>query len=239
MALSDPAARTNELPDPSAEAGDGDHRATITQRLAARVRERILTGVYAPGAPLREGQLGELYSVSRHVIREVLRTLAADGLVDYTSFKGARVPAFTAVDARDIYRARRLVECGSEAMATLPDAALIDRIHRDFTDVVRARDWPKAFELDVVFHGAIVAAAGSARTTAWHRTLLRDLRLAHLAAPTFNERVLADSVAQHAEIVAAITAGDAPAALLAMKRHLDDAERALLEGMAAAQTPTR
>jgi DNA-binding GntR family transcriptional regulator len=239
MALSDPSARTNEMPDPSAEAADGDHRATITQRLAARVRERILAGAYAPGAPLREGELGERYGVSRHVIREVLRTLAADGLIDYTSFKGARVPAFTEVDARDIYRARRMVECGSEAMSPLPDPALIECIHRNFAEAVRARDWPRAFELDVAFHSAIVAAAGSARTAAWHKSLLRDLRLAHLAAPTFNERVFADSVAQHAEITAAIAAGDASGARAAMKRHLDDAERALLEEMAAADIPAR
>jgi DNA-binding GntR family transcriptional regulator len=216
-------------------AGDAaDHRATVTQRLASRLGGRILAGAYAPGAPLREGELGELYGVSRHVIREVLRTLAADGLVDYTSFKGARVPVFTEADARDIYRARRMVECGPEAMNPMPDPALIERIHLDFAEAVRDGDWSRAFELDIAFHGAIVAAASNPRTTAWHTSLLRDLRLARLAAPSFNAQAFADSVAQHAEITAAIVAGDASGARRAMKRHLDEAERALIEGMAAA-----
>jgi len=229
--------RSAHLPDPSEDPQDADdHRATTTQRLAARLRERILSGAYAPGAPLREGELGQLYGVSRHVIREVLRTLAADGLVDYASFRGARVPAFTEADARDIYRARRMVECGADAMAVLPDAALIAEIHRDFANAVRDHGWSRAFELDVAFHAAIVAASGGGRAIAWHRSLMQDLRLAQLAAPSFNEQVFAASVEQHAQVVAAIAAGDAEAARLAMRRHLEDAERALIEDMAQAAT---
>lgn len=208
-----------------------DHRATMTERLALELRERILGGVYAPGAPLREVELVAGYGVSRHVIREVLRTLAADGLVDYASFRGARVPALTRADARDIYRVRRMVECGSEAMSVLPDPKVMVRLHREFTAAVKARDWSRAFELDVAFHGAILAAAGSARASAWLAGLMQNLRLAHLAAPSFNAEVFTDSVAQHGEIVAAIAAGDAKAAREAMKRHLDAAECALIADM--------
>ena len=208
-----------------------DHRATITQRLARHVREAILAGAYAPGAPLREGELATRYEVSRHVIREVLRTLAADGLVDYASFRGARVPVLTEADARDIYRARRMVECGPEAMSVLPDRRAIAAIHRDFTAAVKAGDWTRTFELDIDFHAAIMAAAGSPRASAWLAGLLRDLRLAHLVAPSFNRQAFEASVAQHGEIVAAIEAGDAAAARAAMRRHLDAAECALLGEM--------
>lgn len=209
-----------------------DHRATITQRLAVQVRELILTGVFPPGAALREVELAARYDVSRHVIREVLRTLAADGVVDYASFRGARVPVLTEADARDIYRARRMVECGSEAMTALPDRKTIGAIHRDFTAAVKAGDWRRAFDLDIEFHGAIVAAAGNARTSAWLAGLQQDLRLAHLVAPAFNAQAFLVSVAEHGEIVAAIEAGDAAAARAAMRGHLDVAERALLDDMA-------
>ena len=208
-----------------------DHRATITQRLAMQVRALILAGVYAPGAPLREGELAARYEVSRHVVREVLRTLAADRLVDYASFRGARVPVLTEADARDIYRARRMVECSSESMSALPDREAIGPIQRAFTAAVKAGDWSRAFDLDVDFHGAIVAAAGSARSSAWLAALMQDLRLAHLVAPSFNGLAFVESVAQHDEIVAAIEAGDADGARAAMKRHLDAAECALLADM--------
>jgi DNA-binding GntR family transcriptional regulator len=210
-----------------------DHRATITQRLAAKLKDQILAGAYAPGAALREGELVAQFDVSRHVIREVLRTLAADGLVDYSSFKGARVPVLTEANARDIYRVRRMLECGSETMTPLPDPGAINRIHRQFAAAVRAGAWARAFELDLEFHGAIVAAAGSPRLCDWHRGLLQDLRLAHLVAPAFNQPAWEASVAQHAQIAAAIQAGDAPAARLAMRHHLDDAEALLLGDMTA------
>ncbi len=212
-----------------------DHRATITQRLAVEVRDLILTGAYPPGAALREGELAARYAVSRHVIREVLRTLAADGMVDYASFRGARVPVLTEADARGIYAARRMVECSSEALSALPDRKAIGAIHRDFAAAVKAHDWRRAFDLDLAFHAAIVEAAGNVRASAWLAGLQRDLRLAHLVAPAFNEEAFVASVAEHGEIVAAIEAGDAMGARAAMKRHLDAAERSLLDDMDGAR----
>ena len=203
-------------------------RATLTQRLAGHLRNSILSGGYAPGSPLREADLSARYQVSRHVVREVLSTLAADGLVDYASFRGARVPVITEADARDIYRSRRILECGPDALRPLPDPKPIAAIHRAFAAAVAVADWPRAFELDVDFHVAVLAAGGSPRVSAWLDALLRDLRLAHLVAPAFNRTAMEDSVAQHGEIVAAIEAGDASGARLAMKRHLEAAETALV-----------
>lgn len=209
-----------------------DHRATITQRLAVQLSERIFAGAYSPGTPLRESELAARYEVSRHVIREVLRTLAADGLVDYASFRGARVPVLTEVDARDIYRARRMVECGAEAMTPLPDPGAVGQIHRAFAAAVKAVDFARAFDLDVSFHAEIMAASGSPRASAWLAGLMQALRLAHLVAPSFNQQAFVASVAEHGAIVEAIEAGDAKAARQAMKRHLDSAESALIADMA-------
>lgn len=214
-----------------------DLRATITQRLAVEVGELILGGAYAPGAPLREGELAARYGVSRHVVREVLRTLAADGLVDYASFRGARVPVLSEADARDIYRARRMVECGAEAMSVLPDATVVGRIHREFQAAVKAADFPRAFDLDVTFHQTILAASGSPRASAWLAGLMQALRLAHLVAPSFNRQAFVASVAQHGTVLAAIEAGDAERARQAMRRHLDAAEQALIEDMALTRPP--
>ncbi len=211
-----------------------DHRATITQRIAVQLSERIFAGAWAPGAPLREGELAARYEVSRHVIREVLRTLAADGLVEYASFRGARVPVLDKADARDIYRGRRMVECGPEAMSALPDPRAIGRIHRAFAAAVKAADFARAFELDLAFHNAIIDASGSPRAAAWLAGLMQSLRLAHLVAPSFSEQAFVASVAQHGVIVEAIEAGDAARARQAMKHHLDAAECALIEDMTRA-----
>jgi len=208
-----------------------DHRATITERLAVQVGEQIFAGTLKPGVPLREADLAARFAVSRHVIREVLRTLVADGLVDYASFRGARVPLLSLEDARDIFRARRMLEAGAEAMPLLPDASDIRAIHRRFAAAVKAKDWPLAFNLDRAFHGKIMETAGSARMSAWLATLQKDLRLAYLVAPSFNQEGFLESVDQHGEIVAALETGDRVRALAAMRAHLDAAENELVEGM--------
>lgn len=209
-----------------------DHRATITQRLVIQIGERIVAGAYPPGAPLRESELAARYGVSRHVVREVLRTLAADGLVDYASFRGARTPTLTEADARDIYRSRRMLECSPDAMCALPDPEALGALHRDFAAAVKAGDFKRAFDLDVAFHTAI-AAANSPRAAAWLASLMQALRLAHLVAPSFNTQAFRASIAQHRAILDAIKAGNAKRARKMMREHLDAAERALLEDMAA------
>ena len=207
------------------------HRATITERLAVQVGEQIFAGKLKPGVPLREADLAAQFAVSRHVIREVLRTLAADGMVVYASFRGARVPLLSVEDARDIFRARRMLEASADAMPILPDASVIGAIHRRFVAAVKVKDWPAAFNLDRLFHEKIMETAGSARMSAWLTTLQKDLRLAYLVAPSFNEEGFVDSVGQHGEIVAALEAKDRTRALAAMRAHLDAAEDDLLEGM--------
>lgn len=208
-------------------------RATIAQRLAADLAQSIVRGDHPAGAPLREGELALRYGVSRHVVREGLRTLAADGLVDYASFRGARVPILTEADARDIYRARRMVECGPEALTDLPDAAAVRACHDAFAAAVRSGDFDRAFDLDMAFHHAVHAATDGPRLAAWRANLMQALRLAHLVAPSFNRQVMFDSIDQHAAVLAAVEAGNADAARDAMKRHLDASERALLEDMRA------
>ncbi len=208
-------------------------RATVTERLAVDLAQRIVGGEYRPGAALREIDLTAHYGVSRHVVREVLRTLASDGLVDYASFKGARIPKLTEADARDIYQARRMVECGPGAMTLAIDLPAVRRLHDAFTRAVKSRGFDRAFDLDVAFHLAISETSGSVRATAWLEGLMRSLRLAHLVAPSFNHQVLIDSVAQHDAVVTALEAGDALAGRMAMRDHLDAAEQALISDMAA------
>ena len=70
------------------------------------------------------------------------------------------MPVITEADARDIYRSRRILECGPDALRPLPDPKPIAAIHRAFAAAVAVADWPRAFEIDVDFHVALLAAAG-------------------------------------------------------------------------------
>lgn len=199
---------------------DQPNRLTIAQRICAEVEERILGGELKPGSPLREQEMSSRYGVSRHVIREALRLLAADGMADYSSFKGARVPRLTRREVEDIYRARDFVEVCALRQGGADAARTLARIHQQYSEAVARSDWDAAFALDVEFHAAIVACAGSERIGQWHRELMRGMRLAHLVSPRFREQGLAESVDHHARIVLAMAAGDPDAAAQALHDHL-------------------
>ena len=203
-------------------------RSTITERIALVIRQRVLDGTLPAGMPLREEDLGREFQVSRHVIREALRVLATDGLADYSSFKGARVTRIGASDVSEIYAARQFIERAAITGARrAPDANRLALIHGRFGTAVAEKVWTEAFDLDVEFHALIVELAGSARLSKWHRGLFQGLRLAHLVSPSFQEEGLSASVAQHAEIALALTAGDFERARAALEAHLAHAEKHL------------
>jgi DNA-binding GntR family transcriptional regulator len=214
-----------------AESTISSHRATVTERVSILLRDRILAGVFLPGAPLREEELVREYDVSRHVIREVLRVLSSEGLIEYASFKGARIPVLTERDIHDIYRARRLLECGPDAFSVAVRADVFAKVHNDFARAVAGKDWKLAFDVDVTFHSMIAASTGIERVSQWHRDLLQGLRLAHLVAPVFKEETLAESVSQHAEVVLAIAANDFASARASLFDHLSHAESRLAGGL--------
>ncbi len=88
------------------------------ERMAAPLRKRVLdalrvaivSGQLQPGARLTERELIAMTSVSRTVIREALRQLETEGLVDMVPNKGPVVRALTAEEARDLYRIRAVLE---------------------------------------------------------------------------------------------------------------------------------
>ena len=208
------------------------HRATIAERVALMLRDSILSGELKSGSPLREEELSRQFDVSRHVMREVLRLLAADGLADYSSFRGSRVVHLTTEDVQGIFGARRFVELNSvkSAAATIDSSALA-RIHQEFSRAVERHAWREAFDLDVTFHTIIVAANQNKLITEWHRGLIQRLRLAHLIAPAFQEEGLTTSVSEHAEIVLAAAAGDSAKIRQALETHLLHAEQQLRQRM--------
>jgi DNA-binding GntR family transcriptional regulator len=209
-------------------------RATAAERVAGLLRQRLLCGDFPAGNPLREEELAAEYGVSRHLIREVLRTLASEGMAEYSAFKGVRVPRLTRGDVADIYQARRFLECGVVFRKGLRGAgAARGEIKVAIAPAVEQASWSDAFDLDVRFHSSLVAAGDSPRLTAWHGELMMALRLAHLVAPDFQGPGLIRSVPQHAEVIVALARADLPRAAAALEHHLEDAERLLIEGIDA------
>jgi DNA-binding GntR family transcriptional regulator len=200
------------------------HRATTTQRLAAVLRERVLLGDLPPDTQLPEQQLAQLLDVSRNTLREAFQVLIAERLLVHLPHRGVFVRRLDADDVADIYRTRRVIECGALERPGAPDAVagMRDAVSAG-RRAARQRDWSAVGTADVRFHAAVTALAGSERLDAMVRGLFAELRLAFQLVP--DPRALhSPYLARNAEILALVEAGHRRRAGQAMARYLDDAE---------------
>jgi DNA-binding GntR family transcriptional regulator len=84
--------------------------APLRNKIIAALRAAIETGVLAPGQRLIEKDLCEQLAVSRTSLREALRELQAEGILEYSSSRGLAVAAVSDEDAKNIYRLRGVLE---------------------------------------------------------------------------------------------------------------------------------
>ncbi|MFI6369171.1 GntR family transcriptional regulator [Nocardia sp. NPDC050630] len=205
--------------------------AATSERVAAALRERIMQGELAPGIPLREVPLAAELDVSRNTLREALRLLEAEELVDLHRHRGAVVAILSAEDIRDIYRVRRVVELRAvdEIALTQPGAAQAMQDALAASEfALQAGAWRDVGTASLRFHQALVATLGSRRLDALFRTIVAQLRLAFAAAE--NEADLQRPwVARDREICELLIAGLRATAAAELRRYLDESERAMLE----------
>lgn len=201
---------------------------------ADSLRSLILRGVYAPGERLGEVDLARQLGVSRTPVREALRRLSAEGLVDITPNKGARVVELSPADLDHVFLLRAHVEglAARLAAATVDEAAL-ERLQADAEEMVRyalpgpAQDLDRVYVLNSRFHAGIVQATGSGVLPGVVDSLVHTgavLRTLH----GFDDDAMRRSTQHHLEIVAALRARDGLWAESVMRSHLMSARASLL-----------
>jgi DNA-binding GntR family transcriptional regulator len=207
------------------------------------LKEQIELGELAPGEPLSELSLVARTGASRTPVREALRRLAAEGLVDLAPRLGARVSRVSAQSVRDLFEFRRLLEPLAIRQAT-ETAAADPAVRQDFADMrdgfARIRDRAPShersrdfYELADRFDWAIIAATRNEhlrRTIADLRPHTARLRnLSHLD-PQRTEV----SVAEHLAICDALLAGDADTAASRIAEHLEESLQTIFRNLAGA-----
>jgi DNA-binding GntR family transcriptional regulator len=191
----------------------------------AVIRAGIVSGEFARGDRLRETELAERVGVSRTPIREALRRLDSEGLVDFVPNRGARVTAWTERELDDLYEARALLESFAAKLAA-------SRIKREQLGRLRelaaemkalvAAEGPAAdrlTDLNGEFHLTIAAAGGNAHI----ETLIRgfiDVPLVHRTFRQYAPERLRASMFHHDELIAALAAGDGDWAESVMRSHI-------------------
>jgi DNA-binding GntR family transcriptional regulator len=213
--------------------------APLREQVVDVLREAILDFRLKPGQRLIERELIEQIGVSRTTIREVLRQLAAEGLVTTIPQKGAIVVVPSPEEAAELYDVRLVLEAAAVTRfvrnATPAQAAAlraaVDEMERvaaegsdDVRGVLRAND---------EFYEVLLQGAGN---RAFHALLagvqarVRVLRASSLSQPGRP----AAAVAELREVVEAIEAGDADRAAAMTAEHLEQAEVAGLQAITAA-----
>ncbi|RVT81914.1 GntR family transcriptional regulator [Rhodobacteraceae bacterium CCMM004] len=191
--------------------------------VADALEKLIFDGTFADGARLDEAQLAERFGVSRTPVREAFQRLAISGLVAQIPRRGVFVRQPGPVDLLEMFEVMAELEavCVRLAATRISDAALdrLDEINAACNAAVGARDADRYFDENEAFHRALYRHSGNAFLEAECLRLHRRLR-------PFRRRQLhlrgrmAQSMAEHEAVVAALRDGDGARGAAAMRAHI-------------------
>ncbi|HET6829684.1 MAG TPA: GntR family transcriptional regulator [Ramlibacter sp.] len=203
---------------------------SLHDEVAARLRERIFAGEWAPGSFLDEVRLAEDMHISRTPLREALKVLTAEGLVRHEPRRGCFVAEVTEKDLDEIFPVLALLEgrCAYEAAQNASDADLqaLEELHQKLSRHAKAKRINEYYEANFAIHEAIIMLADNrwlAQVIGDLRKILKLARLQQLHAPGRLEQ----SLSEHLAVFAALKARDSDGAEAAMRTHLNRQREAL------------
>jgi GntR family transcriptional regulator, gluconate operon transcriptional repressor len=196
------------------------------------LREQILSGGLRRGTHLVEAKLAARLGVSRGTIREAVRMLAAEGLVEEEPRRGAYVVTLSRSDVREIYDVRAAIEGRAAALvAGRRDRATIATL-RESIDQIRVAsatgDSREVRRRDLAFHERLCALSGNARL---HEIFVRYVPALQtlLGYDVLRYASLDAIAAEHDTLLDVIEAGDPVRAAAAVQAHCEDARDQVAE----------
>jgi DNA-binding GntR family transcriptional regulator len=200
--------------------------ASLRNKVFKYIKSQIINGVYAPGETLLELKLADELGVSRTPIREAIRLLEVEGLVETTAKKGAVVLGISHKDVQDIYAIRQLVEGLAARWAveriTPMDLKELQKIFDLMEFYAQKNDVEELAELDNRFHHLIYENSGSKILNLTLSNLHQYVQLARLESLKIQNR-LPRTISEHRAILNALLAKDADAAEKALIEHVRQA----------------
>ncbi|WP_299313981.1 GntR family transcriptional regulator [uncultured Halomonas sp.] len=206
--------------------GDGAERHEAIYR---SISDAIIEHRLKPGARLREDALAEVFGVSRTGIRKILQRLALEQLVTLTPRRGASVTRPTADEAKDVFDARQMVECGlmPEVARRITDddvRELRDMARRE-REALRAGEQSTAIKLSAAFHERLAQLSGNATLAEFVGRLCSRSSL--ILAVYGNAGHLGCESHDHDDLIGYLGAGNGERAAAFMSRHLKAIEASL------------
>ena len=223
-----------------ADRGAPPHGAMVAH-IVERLRDDILAHRLSPGERLVECDLTARFAVSRGPVREALRRLAAEGLIEHAPNRGAVVRRLSAREIRELFQIRAEMESlAARLAAEARDAAERERFAEAIQMIFEEAPRRLAVYLDenAAFHEAIMRLADNRQLQELSMRLHLPLIMAQVG-DALTVEVLRTSVHEHRAIAAAILARDPAAAVAAMRAHLQRAAALALARGAADESGGR
>jgi DNA-binding GntR family transcriptional regulator len=201
---------------------------SLVELAVRRLRSEILSGELAPGERLVEEQLTRRFGTSRAPLREALRLLGQQGLVEHLPRRGVRVTQLSARDMDELFTLRDALEQFAVRCAFgdggMPDPVLVGALRDAVEEIERAAARGTALEQDAAhrgFHLALVALAGHSHLLRVYEPLLLQLQL-YMATNMRREardRSPREGAQRHRRLYEAVMSGGADAVLAELDHH--------------------
>lgn len=193
--------------------------------LLTRLRQMIVTGAVQPGDLLAETALAQEFEMSRTPIREALKQLEREGLVEVRARVGTFVRKPTQREIHEMFQLKEAFEGLAAGLLArrgrVPELLLLQENIAQSTEAVENGDAERYSQLVHEFHSTLVAGADNLKLSEHYDLLMNQLAYHRIVSQTLSlPGRLRNSVNEHQAIIDAIISKDPLAAELVMRRHV-------------------
>ena len=203
---------------------------TLMAQAYELMRQKIVTGEWPQGIHLKDNELAMQLGISATPVREALRKLASEGLVQNIPYKGMFVTSLSASQIKELLNVRLGLELMAlESGLSLLSGAELDAMEQalaDFDQALAQNNLVALLAADTAFHGLIVQASGNSVLNELYRQLTGRVQML-MAIADLSGRMATGNV-DHRQILQAMRARQLPEATTALRNHLVATRDALL-----------
>lgn len=197
---------------------------TIRDQVYRILKTQIINGTYHPGEKLAEKIVADQLGVSRSPVREAIKQLVGEGLLEYLPNRGAHVRRYTSKDVTDSFAVRRLLEEYAVTHVSEEMRQLYMDEMRQLCKKLKTAQREDYLDMDAATHTLVIRLCNNGALQNIYQTIFSQIS-------TFREISLIDNEAfynstrAHMIILEDLMAGDDLRALKVIHRHLEDAEK--------------
>jgi DNA-binding GntR family transcriptional regulator len=199
-------------------------RRSLHDEVASRVRDMIIEGSLAPGARIYEEQLAKTLGVSRTPMREALKTLASEGLIELAAARGALVRRFSPKDVRDMLDVLAVLESFAARLACKAASdeqiAELRALHDRMVGFFKAGDRLEYYKLNQDFHSGVLRLSGNAALQSAHLAIQARLKRIRYIGNSEPQK-WKDAMAEHEEMIRRLEARDAEGLAAILALHME------------------